>query len=240
MRKVIVIGVGAVNGLGAQLSIRFASKNHHVIIAGRTEQKLQKVAAEIQKVGGMSTPIVADATNEQSVLELFAATRDIPGELTLAIYNAGTNMPGRIVEMEASYFEHCWRSCCFGAFLFARGAIQEMESTGGTLLFTGASAAMRGRENFGAFNAAKGAQRLLAQAMAKEYGPDGIHVGHVIVDGAIAGDRFITRLPEVAEQLGEDGMIKIGGIVDAYEFLYQQPRNSWSFEIDVRTSVENW
>ena len=149
-------------------------------------------------------------------------------------------MPGEIVDMEASYFEHCWRSCCFGSFLFAKYAVQAMQDSGGTLLFTGASAAMRGRANFGAFNAAKGAQRLLAQAMAKEYGPKGVHVGHVVIDGAIAGDRFITRLPEFAEQLGSTGMIDLSGIVDAYEFLYNQPSNAWTFELDVRTSIESW
>ena len=240
MRKAIIIGVGAVNGLGAQLAIRFAKSNHHVVFAGRTKEKLQMVADRIGRFGGSCTQIIANSTDEQSVGSLFANAERIEGHLSLAIYNVGTNMPGRILEMEASYFEHCWRSCCFGAFLFGREAVRAMHRTGGTLIFTGASAAMRGRENFGAFNAAKGAQRLLAQAMAKEYGPAGIHVAHVVVDGAIAGDRFIQGRPEIAERLGADGMISIDGIVDAYEYLYNQPSNAWSFEVDLRTSVERW
>lgn len=241
MIKTVIIGVGAINGLGAQLAIRFAKRGHHSIIAGRTDEKLSAVANEIQSAGGSCTSIIADATDEQSVQSLFKRISEIDGQLSLAVYNAGTNMPGQIVEMEASYFEHCWRSCCYGAFLFARSALQAMLPRGeGTLLFTGASASLRGRANFGAFNAAKGAQRLLAQSMAKEYAHRGIHVGHVVVDGAIAGDRFIQGRPEIAEKLGASGMIDISGIVDAYEFLYSQRPNAWSFEVDVRTAMENW
>ena len=109
-----------------------------------------------------------------------------------------------------------------------------------TWLFTGASASLRGRENFGAFNSSKGALRNLAQAMAKEYGRDGVHVGHIVVDGPIGGEKIKTHFPEYAEKLGDQGMISIDGIVDGYEYLYNQPQRAWSFEIDVRTSVEKW
>ena len=111
---------------------------------------------------------------------------------------------------------------------------------GGTLIFTGASASLRGRANFGAFNASKGAQRALAQAMAKEYAADGVHVAHVVIDGPIAGEKIKKGLPEYAERLGEGGMIGLAGIVDAYEFLYDQPPNAWTFELDIRTSLEKW
>ena len=111
---------------------------------------------------------------------------------------------------------------------------------GGTLLFTGASASLRGRPSFGAFNSAKGALRNLAQAMAKEYGADGIHVGHVVIDGPVAGDKIMKRWPERAAEMGEDRMISIEGIVDAYLYLYRQPRRAWTFEVDVRTSLESW
>ena len=111
---------------------------------------------------------------------------------------------------------------------------------GGTLLFTGASASLRGRANFGAFNSSKAGLRTLAQAMAKEYAAGGIHVGHVVVDGAIGGEKVMTRFPQYAEQLGEEGMISIEGIVDGFVFLYRQPKRAWSFELDVRTSKESW
>ena len=162
------------------------------------------------------------------------------GPLSVAIYNAGNNTPGKIVDMEAAYFERSWKICCFGGFLFAREAIKQMQASGGTLLFTGASASLRGRPGFGAFNSSKAALRTLAQALAKEYGPENIHVGHVIVDGAINGEKIKTRWPTYAEKLGDEGMISIDGIVDAYEFLYRQPNTAWTFEVDLRTSIENW
>jgi NAD(P)-dependent dehydrogenase (short-subunit alcohol dehydrogenase family) len=131
--------------------------------------------------------------------------------------------------------------CCFGGFLFGKAAAQQfLKSDGGTLLFTGASASLRGRANFGAFNSSKGALRNLAQAMAKEYGADGIHVGHVVIDGPIDGEKINKAFPEYAERLGEAGMIDINGIVDGFMYLYQQPRRAWTFEIDIRTSVEKW
>jgi len=107
-------------------------------------------------------------------------------------------------------------------------------------LFTGASASLRGRAKFGAFNSSKGALRNLAQAIAKEYGAEGVHVGHVVVDGPIGGDKIINAFPEYAERLGEAGMIDINGIVDGFMYLYQQPQRAWTFELDIRTSVEKW
>lgn len=238
MKTAIVIGVGPERGLGGQLCARFASTGHHVVVAGRTRGKLDEIVEVIQASGGSAEAVVADATNESEIQSLFAGAGD---ELDLAIYNAGNNTPGRIEDMEADYFEQSWRVCCFGGFLFGREAVRRMKPRGGgTLLFTGASASLRGRPFFGAFNSAKGALRNLAQAMAKEYAADGIHVGHVVVDGAIGGDKIMKGLPQYAEQLGEDGMISIEGIVDGFDFLYRQPPRAWTFEIDVRTSKENW
>ena len=110
----------------------------------------------------------------------------------------------------------------------------------GTLAFTGASASLRGRAGFGAFNAAKGALRNLAMAMAKEHGADGIHVCHVVVDGAINGEKIRTAVPEYAEQLGEQGMIGLDALADAYAALHAQGPGGWSFELDLRTAVERW
>ena len=233
-----MIGVGPERGLGAQLCHRFAREGLHVLVAGRTEAKLHAVVSDITKRGASAEAVVADATSEADTQRLFERAGE---SLALAIYNAGNNTPGRIEDMEAAYFEQSWRVCCFGGFLFGREAVRRMKPLGGgTLLFTGASASLRGRSFFGAFNSSKGALRNLAQAMAKEYAADGIHVGHVVVDGAIAGEKIITGLPEYAERLGEDGMISIEGIVDGYVFLYRQPPRAWSFELDVRTSQESW
>lgn len=237
MKTAIVIGVGPVQGLGAQLCIRFAEEGLHVIAAGRTQEKLDVVVEHIVEQGHSAQAVVADCTDESAVQALFEMAGD---ELDLAIYNAGNNTPGRIDDMDASLFESSWRVCCFGGFLFGREAIRRMKTRGGTLLFTGASASLRGRANFGAFNSSKGALRNLAQAMAKEYADDGIHVGHVVIDGPIHGEKILTILPEYAEALGEAGMISLDGIVDAYLYLYRQSSRAWSFELDVRTSKENW
>ncbi len=236
--KAIIIGVGPLNGLGARLAQRFAALGLHVIVAGRTGDRLEAVADAIREAGGAATSAVADATREDDIEPLF----DLAGtDLELAIYNAGNNTPGRLSDMEAGYFEHAWRVGCYGGFLFGREAVRRMQERGsGTLLFTGASASLRGRAGFGAFNAAKAGLRTLAQAMAKEYGPAGIHVGHVVVDGAIDGDKIRQAVPEYAEKLGEAGMIDLEGIVDGFEFLYRQPPRAWTFELDVRTSVERW
>ena len=236
MKTAIVIGVGPNRGLGAQLCKRFAADGLKVIVAGRTQSAIETVAEDIRRTGGQAVPVVADATSERDIAELFDSAGN---DLDLAIYNAGNNTPGKIVDMDAGYFEQSWRVVCFGGFLFGREAIRRMlPNKAGTLLFTGASASLRGRPGYGAFNSAKAGIRVLAQAMAKEYAADGIHVGHVIVDGAIAGDKIFQRFPEAVSR--EESLIDIKAIVDAFAFLYSQPSRGWSFEVDVRTSREKW
>ena len=210
MKTAIVSGVGPLEGLGAQLCVRFARLGLHVVVAGRTQAKLDAVVDAIEGAGGSAQAVIADATLEADTERLF----EIAGsDLTVAIYNTGNNTPGRIADMSSEYFENSWRVCCFGGFLFGRAAINAFAGNGGTLIFTGASASLRGRENFGAFNSSKGALRNLAQAMAKEYGRDGVHVGHVVVDGPIGGEKIKKGLPEYAAKLGDEGLIDIDGLV---------------------------
>jgi NAD(P)-dependent dehydrogenase (short-subunit alcohol dehydrogenase family) len=236
MGTAIVIGVGPDQGLGARLCKRFAAEGLNVLVAGRTRSALDAVVADIVAAGGRAASVVADATSEADIVALFDQAGS---ELELAIYNAGNNTPGKIIDMEAGYFEQSWRVVCFGGFLFGREAARRMVPKGaGALLFTGASASLRGRSGFGAFNSSKAALRTLAQAMAKEYASDGIHVGHVVVDGAIGGEKIRKRFPDAANR--EERLISIEGIVDGFVFLYHQPRRAWSFELDVRTSHENW
>ncbi len=235
----IVLGVGPKNGLGAALCRRMSQEGLHVLVSGRTESSLSAVVEEVQSLGGDASLWVADATSEQDIERLFGEARSL-GAISVAIYNAGNNFPGTIIDMDADYFESTWRVCCFGGFLFGREAVRSMTASGGTLIFTGASASLRGRANFGAFNSAKGALRNLAQAMAKEYAEQGIHVGHVVIDGPINGDKITEGFPAYAERLGEGGMINLEQIAESFAYLYRQPPTAWTFELDLRTSQERW
>ena len=150
-------------------------------------------------------------------------------------------MPGNVIEMEADYFETCWRIGCYGGFLFCREALRRMVPRGaGTLLLTGASASMRGKPNFAAFTVAKAGLRALGQSLAREFGPQGIHVAHVVVDGGIGGERLKTRAPQFVERVGEDGLIGLDGLAESYRFLYRQPRSAWTQELDLRTHKEEY
>ena len=238
MKTAIVAGVGPEEGLGGQLCLRFAKEGHHVLVAGRTQQKIDAIASAIKQAGGSAEAVLADSTSEKDTIALIDQAGD---ELDLAIYNTGNNTPGTILEMDADFFESSWRVCCFGGFLFGREALRRMApKKKGTILFTGASASLRGRANFGAFNSSKGALRNMAQALAKEAGPMGVHVGHVIVDGPIGGEKVKKGYPQYAEKLGDAGMISLDGIVDGYVYLYNQQPNAWGFEVDVRTAIEAW
>jgi NAD(P)-dependent dehydrogenase (short-subunit alcohol dehydrogenase family) len=236
MHKAVIMGVGPDRGLGAQLCKRFAKEGLHVVAAGRTPASLDAVVADIERAGGKASSFAADATTEADVAAVFEHAGP---DVDLAIYNAGNNTPGRILEMEADYFEKSWRVVCYGGFLFGREALRRMvPRKRGTILFTGASASLRGRAGYGAFNSAKAGLRTLAQAMAKENGPEGIHVGHVVVDGAVYGEKIRKRFPGADAR--QDRMIDIEGIVECYAFLYRQHHKAWSFEVDVRTSLESW
>jgi NAD(P)-dependent dehydrogenase (short-subunit alcohol dehydrogenase family) len=239
MKKALVIGVGPLNGLGGQLCRKIANSNFEVFVAGRTSSSLDNVVNTILNDGNKAIPIVVDATDENQIKNMI---KDIGPGLDFAVYNVGNSRPGKIVEMDANYFRESWESGCFGGFLFAKEVIKTflLEKTAGTLIFTGASASLRGKSNFGAFNSAKGALRNLAQALAKEYAEHSIHVSHVIVDGGLAGERIKQRLSDFEERVKEGKLINIENVTDAYMFLYNQSKDAWTFELDVRTSQENW
>ena len=240
MKTSVVIGVGPLRGLGAVLAQTAARAGLHVVIAGRTQAKVDAVAEAIQQGGGTATAISCDTTQEEQVVGLINEAEAI-GPIDLAIYNAGNNMPGDYLEMEASYFDQCYRVGLFGGFLFSREALRKMTPRGkGCLIFTGASASMRGKPWFAAFTAAKGGLRNLAQSLAREFQPKGIHVGHVVIDGGIYGEKIQTRVPDWYEEKGEQGLIDLQGIADAYLYLYQQPNNAWTHEMDLRTHLENF
>ena len=239
MKKALVIGVGPLNGLGGQLCKKIAQNNFEVFVAGRTKISVDKVVDSIVQDGNKAKPIVVDSTDENQVKSMMD---EVGSGLDFAIYNVGNNTPGKIIDMDPSYFRDSWESCCFGGFLFAKEVINVFlnESTPGTLLFTGASASLRGKANFGAFNSAKGALRNLAQALAKEYAENLIHVGHVIIDGGLAGEKIQQRVSDFDQRVKDGRLMDIDSVTDAYMFLYNQNKNAWTFELDIRTSKEKW
>lgn len=240
--KAIVVGVGPEAGLGGALCKRLAREGLHVVVAGRTAQEMEALALAIRNGGGRATAVPTDATREHDVVALFdRAESDGEGVLDLVIYNAGNAAMGQLHDMEASFFEQVWRVGCFGGFLVGREAVRRMLPRGrGTVLFTGATASLRGKPNTTAFAAAKAGLRSLAQSMARAYGPQGIHAAHVVVDGGIAGDKIVKGLPQFAQAMGEDGIISLAGLTDAYWYLYTQPKAAWTHELDLRTFKESF
>ena len=239
--KALIVGVGAEQGLGGALAKHFASQGLQVIIAGRTQQKLDQIKSSIESEGGKAICVVCDVTSEESQLELFKQVDAIPGNLELAVYNAGNSTPGEVRNMSAEYFESAWRVLCFGGFIFGRECCNRMSAAGsGTLIYTGASASLRGKAGFAAFNSGKAAMRTFAQALAKEYASENVHVAHVIIDGGIAGDRQFERMSSPPDANALDKFISLDGLCTAYWQIHQQHHTAWTFELDLRTRHENW
>ncbi|GGF29341.1 glucose 1-dehydrogenase [Aliidongia dinghuensis] len=239
--KAVVVGVGAEAGLGAALCRRFAAGGYEVLVAGTTPAKIERVAETIRNSGGQAIAVPTDTTREADVVALFdrAMADDATGPADLVVYNAGNNRPHDFRTMSIEWFEETWRVGCLGGFLVGREAARRLAPLGrGTILFTGASASLRGRPSFAAFSAAKAGLRMVAQAMAREFGPMGLHVAHVVIDGGIDGERLNSRVPQRRAEKGPDGMLQLDPIADAYWQLHRQHRSAWSHEVDLRPFVE--
>jgi NAD(P)-dependent dehydrogenase (short-subunit alcohol dehydrogenase family) len=236
----LVLGVGARAGLGAALCRRFAREGLAVFPLGRTRESIEAAAAEVRAGGGRATAIAADCTRAADVAGAFATVEAETGRAPkLVVYNAGNMAAGSLAEMEDGFFEATWRVCAFGAFLCGREAARRMvPAGGGTLLYTGATASLRARPPFTAFASAKAAERAVAHGLAREFGPKGLHVAHVVVDGVIDGDQVNSRIPQLRERLGEDGMLSVDAIADVYWMLHAQHRSAWTLEVDVRPYKE--
>ena len=238
----LVVGVGAERGLGAACCRKFAAEGHHVIVAGRTAEKIGRVADAIGTAGGSAEAVVADVTHEDQVLRLFDRAM-APGAglapADLVVFNAGNNRKMDFREVDAALFEDMWRVGCLAGFLVGREAARRLTQLGrGTVIFTGASASLRGRPGFAQFSAAKAGLRMVAQSMAREFGPLGIHVAHVVIDGGIDGERLRSNAPQRVTSAGEDGLLAIEPIADTYWQIHRQPRSAWAHEVDLRPFKE--
>jgi NAD(P)-dependent dehydrogenase (short-subunit alcohol dehydrogenase family) len=204
--------------------------------------KRTAVVIGVGAAGGSAEAVTMDTTKEEDVVELFdhamAATKSTdPAELI--VYNAGGNQKADFRELSAELFERFWRVGCFGGFLVGREAARRLVPLErGTVIFTGASASLRGKPGYAQFAAAKAGLRMVAQSMAREYGPSGIHVAHVVIDGGIDGERLRSRRPEAIRERGEDGLLNIEAIAEAYWQIHRQARSAWTHEIDLRPFKE--
>lgn len=240
----VVIGVGAERGLGAALCRCFAAEGYHVIVGGRTPEKLAQVAKTIRETGGSAEPVTVDTTQEGDVVRLFDRAMS-PGKgrdpADLVVFNAGNNQRIDFRDLNAEQFERFWRVGCFGGFLVGREAARRLAPLGrGTIIFTGASASLRGKPGFAHFAASKAGLRMIAQSMAREFGPLGLHVAHVVIDGGINGDRLRNRVPTSIDERGEDGLLGIEAIADTYWNLHRQQSSAWTQEVDLRPFKESF
>jgi NAD(P)-dependent dehydrogenase (short-subunit alcohol dehydrogenase family) len=237
----VVLGVGPERGLGATLAKRFGEEGLHVFIAGRNLEKLEVVARTIQKNGGEATPIVADATHEADVCNLFdkANTPDHP--LVIAAYTVDRNISAPLLDTSVEIFTTLWQQNTLGGFLFGREAARQMLKSGkGSIFFIGATASLRARPPFTSFSVAKTGLRALASGMAREFGPKGLHIVHLVIDGVIDGERAHLNFRELVQAKGQDGLLQLDAIAETVWQIHSQPSNAWTHEIDLRPYKENF
>lgn len=239
-KTALIVGVGASRGLGAAAARRFAQEGLHVVVAGRTAEKVEKVAADIRASGGLAQAVTGDGANESDAAR-FVATAEEQGPLELVLHNAGSNRRDAFLDLAAGDFEMLWREHCLGGFLTGRESARRMVPRGrGTILFTGATGSLRGSAYFAAFAAAKAGLRATAQSMARELGPKGIHVAHIVIDGGIEGDRLLSVFPGRQNEKGPEGLLSIEAIADTYWQVHVQQRSAWTHEMDLRPWSERF
>ncbi len=241
MSKGCAVIVGAGSGTGAEVAKRFASDGYAVALARRNADALKSLVAEIEGVGGNAMAFGTDASDETAVASLFENAEGMLGPAEVVVFNTAGFTMGSILDATAQSFEDMWRASALGGFLVGREAARRMVPRGrGTILFTGATAATKASANFAAFASGKHGMRAVAQSMAKELGPKGIHVAHAIIDGVIDVPRAHESMPDLASAKGEDVLIDPKSIADTYLWLHRQPRNAWTFELDLRPYAEPW
>jgi len=243
-----IAGVGASAGLGAALARRFAREGLLVALSGRTPGRIEAVAAEIRAAGSRAQAVPGDVSLEAQAQRIAAEVAAL-GPLQAALFNAGNAVRGGALDLTPEQFEQTWRGSSFAGFLFAREALPLLLANGrdaqaasgrGSLLFTGATASLRGGAKFAAFASAKAALRSLAQSLARDFGPQGIHVGHVVIDGGIDGERLRRAAPQRVAEAGADGLLNPDAIAESYWQLHAQPRSAWTLELDLRPYKENF
>lgn len=237
----LIFGGGALPGIGAAVGLRAAQGGLQVYLTGRNLDKLNASVAAIHEAGGKAVALQVDACDSGAIEAAFARVDADDYAADLVVHNVGTNRPRKFMDLNPEHLERSWETDCLSGFLIAQRALERMLPRGrGTLLFTGASASLRGKAGFGGFAASKAGLRMLAQSLAREFGPQGIHVAHVVVDGMVDGQRLRNALPGLLDEQGKDGALDPAAIAETYWQLYQQPRSTWTHELDLRPAAESW
>jgi NAD(P)-dependent dehydrogenase (short-subunit alcohol dehydrogenase family) len=235
--------VGAGDGVGSAIARAFAREGLAVCITRRPRnlESLEAVAASIRADGGEAHAFGVDARNEAEMIALVDRIEAEVGPLQVVVFNIGANVRFPVVDTTAQVYSKVWEMAALAGFFTGREAARAMAPRGkGTILFTGATASTRGGAGFSAFAGAKAALRQLAQSLAREMGPRGIHVAHVVVDGMIDGTFARSIAPDIQTLLDEDAILKPDEIARNYVWLHKQQRSAWTFELDLRPWKENW
>ncbi len=240
-RAPVAVVVGAGESTGGAIARRFARGGFTVCATRRSLDKLQPLLEEIRAAGGAAHGFAADARKEDEVVAFFEQVEQDIGPVEVLVFNIGANVPCSILDETARKYFKIWEMACLGGFLNGREAARRMVTRGkGTIIFTGATASLRGSANFAAFAGAKHALRALAQSMARELGPRGIHVAHTVIDGAIDTEFIRETFPERYALKDQDGILNPDHIAENYWMLHAQPRDAWTHELDLRPYMEKF
>jgi len=238
-RAVIIMGAG--NATGGAIARRFAREGYTACISRRNVEKLQPLVQRIEEAGGRVRAFGADARKEDQVQDMFRTVEEEVGPIEVCVFNVGGNVRFPLEETTSRVFYKVWEMGCFAGFLTGREAVRYMKPRGrGTILFTGATSSMRGASGFAAFSGAKFGLRSLAQSLAREFGPQGIHVAHIIIDGAIDTEWIQELFPETYAKKEEEGILNPEEIAEAYWQLHLQKRSAWTQEMDLRPWMEHF
>jgi NAD(P)-dependent dehydrogenase (short-subunit alcohol dehydrogenase family) len=239
-RKAILV-IGAGDSTGGAIARRFAREGYVACVTRRTADKLEPLVAQIQNEGGEAHGFASDARKEVDVETLVAHIEREIAPIEVAVYNVGANVRFGILETTERVYRKVWEMAALGGFLMGREVAKAMLPRGhGTIVFTGATASMRGSAGFSAFSGGKHALRALAQSMARELGPKGIHVAHVVIDGAIDTPFIAENFPERYARKADAGILEPDAIAENYWNLHRQARSAWTHEMDLRPWMETW
>jgi NADP-dependent 3-hydroxy acid dehydrogenase YdfG len=237
----VALVIGAGDSTGGAIAKRFAAGGYVACVTRRDADKLQPLVQSIHAAGGQAHGFGSDARKEEEVVALVDQIEREIGPIEVLVFNIGANVPSSVLEETARKYYKIWEMACFGGFLNAREVAKRMVTRKrGTILFTGATASLRGSANFAGFAGAKHALRALAQSMSRELGPQNIHVAHIVVDGAIDTDFIRTNFPERYALKDQDGILNPDHIAENYWYVHNQPRDAWTFELDLRPYMERW